>query len=82
MSRSPLTAADQEATPRGVASPACLTGTVVATQYFAAMSIDGFIAGPGNTMDRLVQLESGEARDGCFGSFFSRVGATAMGGPT
>lgn len=52
------------------------------TQYFAAMSIDGFIAGPGNAMDWLVQLESSEVRDGRFRSFFSRIGAMAMGATT
>src|SRR6266702_3211716 len=63
-------------------SRACLTGTMVATQYFAAMSMDGFIAGPGNAMDWLVQLESSEGRDGRFRSFFSCIGAMAMGATT
>jgi len=55
---------------------------MVATQYFAAMSMDGFIAGPGNAMDWLVQLESSEGWDGRFRSFFSCIGAMAMGATT
>ena len=50
------------------------------TQYFTATSIDGFIADQHNSLDWLVQADSGG--DERFGAFFQGVGAFAMGATT
>jgi dihydrofolate reductase len=51
------------------------------TQYYTATSIDGYIADSANSLDWL--LEAGSSRDGSpFGSFFTEVGAFAMGATT
>ena len=51
-------------------------------QYYAAVSIDGFIAGPGDAMDWLGRLGPSAAKDRHFRSFISGVGAMAMGATT
>jgi dihydrofolate reductase len=61
---------------------------VAKTQYYTATSIDGFIADPGNSLDWLFQVgqatdvESSMSTEDRFGSFFSGVGAMAMGAAT
>jgi dihydrofolate reductase len=65
-----------------------LAGEVAKTQYYTATSIDGFIADPGNSLDWLFQVEQGPdvesstSTEDRFGSFFSGVGAMAMGAAT
>jgi dihydrofolate reductase len=65
-----------------------LAGEVAKTQYYTATSIDGFIADPGNSLDWLFQVgqatdvESSMSTEDRFGSFFSGVGAMAMGAAT
>jgi dihydrofolate reductase len=51
------------------------------TQYYTATSIDGFIADPDNSLDWLFEVEGGE-QDNPFASFFTDVGAFAMGATT
>jgi dihydrofolate reductase len=56
--------------------------TVAKTQYYTATSIDGFIAGPGNSLDWLLEIESGDATAERFSTFMAGVGAMAMGATT
>lgn len=51
------------------------------TQYYTATSIDGFIADQHNSLDWLFQVDSNSGDDP-FSSFFSGVGAFAMGATT
>lgn len=50
------------------------------TQYFTAASLDGFIATTDNSLEWLFPL--GDLRDTSYPTFFSRVGALAMGSTT
>jgi dihydrofolate reductase len=50
------------------------------TQYYAACSLDGFIAAPQNSLDWLLQL--GELEDTSYPAFIREVGAIAMGSAT
>jgi dihydrofolate reductase len=56
------------------------------TQYFTAVSIDGFIADADNSLDWLFQAEVAasetDAAGQRYGEFFDQVGAMAMGGST
>lgn len=52
------------------------------TQYYTAMSVDGFIADPDNSLDWLFQAESSPGKDDRFAGFFAGVGAMAMGATT
>lgn len=49
------------------------------TQYYTAVSIDGFIADEHNSLDWLFEVD---ARNDRFGPFLSKVGAFAMGATT
>jgi dihydrofolate reductase len=53
---------------------------VAKTQYYTATSIDGFIADQNNSLDWLFAVDEGG--DNPFASFFSDVGAFAMGATT
>lgn len=50
------------------------------TQYYTAASLDGFIAGPGHSLDWLFQF--GEAATDDYPAFIADVGAVAMGSST
>lgn len=50
------------------------------TQYYAASSLDGFIAGPDNSLDWLMQF--GDLESTSYPSFIREVGALAMGSAT
>ncbi len=50
------------------------------TQYYTASSLDGFIAGPGHSLDWLMQL--GDPPEGSYPAFIREVGALAMGSHT
>lgn len=50
------------------------------TQYYTATSVDGFIADQDNSLDWLLEIESGEVDH--FTPFFAQVGAFAMGATT
>lgn len=50
------------------------------TQYHAASSLDGFIAGPGHSLDWLLQFGSEEGTS--YPAFIREVGAIAMGSST
>lgn len=50
------------------------------TQYYAASSLDGFIAAPGHSLDWLLQFGSEEGSS--YPSFIREVGAIAMGSST
>ncbi|RUL87096.1 dihydrofolate reductase family protein [Tautonia sociabilis] len=52
----------------------------MATQYYTASSLDGFIAGPGHSLDWLFQF--GPAEEAGFPAFIREVGAIAMGSHT
>lgn len=56
------------------------------TQYFTAVSIDGFIADADNSLDWLFQAEvaanEGDLAPQRYGEFFDQVGAMAMGSTT
>ena len=53
------------------------------TQYFAASSLDGFIADEHDNLDWLLQLEGGPAEDtNPYDDFIAQVGALAMGATT
>ncbi len=54
-------------------------GGVTRTRYYTAATIDGFIADPDNSLDWLLESDSGEDR---FGPFFAGIGAFAMGATT
>lgn len=57
--------------------PANTTGR---TQYYAASSLDGFIAGPNHSLDWLFQFGEDETAD--YDEFIAGVGAIAMGSST
>lgn len=50
------------------------------TQYYAASSLDGFIAAPGHSLDWLMQF--GDVEETSYPSFIREVGALAMGSAT
>jgi dihydrofolate reductase len=50
------------------------------TQYYTACSLDGFIAGPGDSLDWLFPL--GDIADTSYPTFIEDVGALAMGSAT
>ena len=50
------------------------------TIYYTATSLDGFIAGPGNSLDWLFKLEGNGDQD--YPDFIREVGALAMGSTT
>ena len=50
------------------------------TQYYTATTIDGFIADEHNSLDWLFEADNGE--DDSFASFFTGIGAFAMGATT
>lgn len=50
------------------------------TQYYAASSLDGFIAGPNHSLDWLMQF--GDVAGGSYPDFIRDVGALAMGSNT
>lgn len=50
------------------------------TQYYTASSLDGFIAGPGDSLDWLFPL--GDIEDTSYPTFIAGVGAIAMGSAT
>ena len=50
------------------------------TQYYTASSLDGFIAGPGDSLDWLFPL--GDIEDTSYPAFIRDVGALAMGSAT
>ena len=50
------------------------------TQYYTASSLDGFIAGPGDSLDWLFPL--GDPADTSYPTFIRDVGALAMGSAT
>ena len=50
------------------------------TQYYTACSLDGFIAGPGDSLDWLFPL--GDIADTSYPTFIEDVGALAMGSTT
>jgi dihydrofolate reductase len=52
------------------------------TQYYTASSIDGYIADPDNSLDWLLEADSGGEGYGGFDAFFAGVGAFAMGATT
>jgi len=52
----------------------------VRTQYFTATSLDGFIAGPGDSLDWLFPL--GDPDETSYPTFIRDVGALAMGSAT
>jgi hypothetical protein len=47
---------------------------VAKTRYHTAASIDGFIADPGNSLDWLLEIGSGDEADGRFGAFMAGPG--------
>jgi dihydrofolate reductase len=53
---------------------------MVKTQYYAAASLDGFIATAQHSLDWLLQF--GEAASGSYTAFIGEVGAVAMGSAT
>jgi dihydrofolate reductase len=52
----------------------------VKTQYYTASSLDGFIAGPGDSLEWLFPL--GDIAETSYPSFIKEVGALAMGSTT
>jgi dihydrofolate reductase len=50
------------------------------TQYFTASSLDGFIAGPDDSLDWLLRL--GDVEETSYPTFIREVGALAMGSST
>jgi len=52
----------------------------VKTQYYTASSLDGFIAGPGDSLEWLFPL--GDVEETSYPSFIKEVGALAMGSAT
>ena len=52
------------------------------TQYYAAVSLDGFIADADNSLDWLFQAGSSARKENHFTDFFNRVGAMVMGAET
>jgi dihydrofolate reductase len=66
----------------GGAGGPCLTSAVVKTQYYAATSVDGFIADRDNSLDWLFQAGPSAVKEDRFADFFAGVGAMAMGAST
>jgi dihydrofolate reductase len=54
----------------------------VATQYFTATSLDGYIADENNSLQWLFEADSDNTGDTSFADFFAQVGAMAMGATT
>lgn len=52
------------------------------TQYYTAMSIDGYIADTGYSLDWLFQAGTSATKEDHFNTFFGQVGAMAMGAAT
>jgi dihydrofolate reductase len=52
------------------------------TQYYTATTLDGFIAGPDNSLDWLFTRERDEGGALTYAEFFADVGAAAMGSTT
>jgi dihydrofolate reductase len=52
------------------------------TQYYTAVSLDGYIADPDNSLDWLFTAGSSATKEDRFRAFFSRVGAMTMGATT
>jgi dihydrofolate reductase len=52
------------------------------TQYFTAMSIDGFIADADNSLDWLYEAHTADHGEGRWDDFIGAVGAMAMGATT
>jgi dihydrofolate reductase len=58
------------------------------TQYYTATTLDGYLAGPGNSLDWLLAAEersgseANAARGRAFTAFFEQVGAIVMGATT
>jgi dihydrofolate reductase len=52
------------------------------TQYYAAVSLDGYIADADNSLDWLFQAGSSAGKENRFAAFFSQVGAMVMGAET
>jgi dihydrofolate reductase len=52
------------------------------TQYYTAATIDGFIAGPGNSLDWLLEIGFGAEKSDRFSTFMAGVGTMAMGATT
>lgn len=54
----------------------------MATQYYTATSLDGFIADERNSLDWLFEVAGGSSAEETFRTFFAGVGAMAMGATT
>ena len=54
----------------------------MATVYFTATSLDGFIADERNSLEWLFEVDRDNEGDTSFANFFSRIGAMAMGATT
>jgi dihydrofolate reductase len=54
----------------------------VATVYYTASSLDGYIAGPGHTLDWLLSRDHDPDGPQAFGAFMPAVGAAVMGANT
>jgi dihydrofolate reductase len=52
------------------------------TQYYTATSLDGFVAGPGHSLDWLFTRAREEGGPLDYGAFIAEVGAVAMGATT
>jgi dihydrofolate reductase len=52
------------------------------TQYYTAVSVDGFIADEHNSLDWLTRLPRSPESEARFAAFFAEVGAMAMGATT
>jgi dihydrofolate reductase len=52
------------------------------TQYFTAMSLDGFIADADNSLDWLYEAHTADHGEGRWDDFIGAVGAMAMGATT
>lgn len=52
------------------------------TQYYAASSLDGFIAGPHHSLDWLMQFGDEPGEESSYPAFIREVGALAMGSAT
>ena len=63
-----------------VPAPAEHTSARMKTQYYTACSLDGFIAGPGDSLDWLFPL--GDIAETTYPTFIRGVGALAMGSAT
>jgi dihydrofolate reductase len=55
---------------------------VAVTQYYTATSLDGYIAGPNNSLDWLFTRDREPDGPLNYGEFISKVGALAMGATT